>query len=72
MSSGKISFIVGTRYLIDIVVNPMILLKIVGALSFPAEHDEDFSVQYKKWCPSCRAIYQNVTPRKTLLSRRDA
>jgi hypothetical protein len=33
-----------------------------------AEHDEDFSVRYKKWCPSCRAIDQNVTPRKTLFS----
>jgi hypothetical protein len=42
------------RYLI--VVNPMILLKMAGELSFPAEHDEDFSVRYKKWCPSCRAM----------------
>jgi hypothetical protein len=49
----------------------MILLKMAGALSFPAEHDEDFSVRYKKWCPSCRAIDQNVTPRKTLFSQGD-
>jgi thiol-disulfide isomerase/thioredoxin len=45
----------------------MILLKMAGALSFPAEHDEDFSVRFNKWCPSCRAIDQNVTPRKPLL-----
>jgi hypothetical protein len=44
----------------------MILLKMAGALSYPAEHDDDFSVRYKKWCPSCRAIDQNVAPRKTL------
>jgi hypothetical protein len=49
-----------------IVVNPMILLKMAGALSFPAEHDEPGD--YKKWYPSCRAIHQNVTPQKTLFA----
>jgi hypothetical protein len=35
-------------------------MAMAGTLSFPAEHDDDFSVRYKKWCPLCRAIDQHI------------
>jgi hypothetical protein len=45
----------------------MILLKMPGALSLPAEHDEDFSVRYKNGALHVERLIKMSPLEKTLL-----